>query len=230
MNTGAFSAAGPAWARGRSTASAASADELARLRRAARLPGRPARRQPQLVHRLHAGRLPGHRASATAKRPFSHLDPPPNETRSAQRAKLDFVQELNRRHRAERRRRHRPRSAHRRPTSWPIGCSRPRRKPSIWPSETEETQRLYGLDDKTTERIGRNCLLARRLVERGVRFVQLYCGSGSKWDAHSDVEGNHARYCRESDKPIAGLLKDLSGAACSTRRWWSGAASSAGRR
>jgi uncharacterized protein (DUF1501 family) len=75
--------------------------------------------------------------------------------------------------------------------------------------ETAETRRLYGLDDRTTERLGRNCLLARRLVERGVRFVQLYSGSGSKWDAHSDVEGNHGRYCRESDRPIAGLLKDL---------------------
>src|SRR5256885_309458 len=75
--------------------------------------------------------------------------------------------------------------------------------------ETEETRRLYGLDQKVTERYGRNCLLARRLVERGVRFVQLYCGSGSKWDAHADVEGNHSRYCRESDRPIAGLLQDL---------------------
>jgi uncharacterized protein (DUF1501 family) len=51
--------------------------------------------------------------------------------------------------------------------------------------------------------------LARRLVERGVRFVQLYSGSGSKWDAHSDVEGNHAKHCKETDKPIAGLLRDL---------------------
>src|SRR5256885_4561290 len=75
--------------------------------------------------------------------------------------------------------------------------------------ETEETRRLYGLDQKETERTGRNCLLARRLVERGVRFVQLYCGSGSKWDAHANVEANHGRYCRESDRPIAGLLKDL---------------------
>src|SRR5262249_46208483 len=75
--------------------------------------------------------------------------------------------------------------------------------------ETEETKRLYGLDRRETERFGRNCLLARRLVERGVRFVQLYSGSGSKWDAHSNVEGNHGRYCRESDRPIAGLLKDL---------------------
>src|SRR5439155_2301739 len=75
--------------------------------------------------------------------------------------------------------------------------------------ETEETKRLYGLDQKVTERYGRSCLLARRLVERGVRYVQLYSGSGSKWDAHTDVEGNHSRYCRESDRPIAGLLKDL---------------------
>lgn len=75
--------------------------------------------------------------------------------------------------------------------------------------ETEETKRLYGLDDKRTERNGRNCLLARRLVERGVRFVQLYMGSGSKWDAHANVEANHSRYCLESDKPIAGLLRDL---------------------
>src|SRR5207244_311148 len=75
--------------------------------------------------------------------------------------------------------------------------------------ETEETKKLYGFEDKVTERYGRNCLLARRLVERGVRFVQLYSGSGSKWDAHSDVEGNHSKHCQETDKPIAGLLKDL---------------------
>ncbi len=75
--------------------------------------------------------------------------------------------------------------------------------------ETAETQRLYGLDRPETASNGRNCLLARRLVERGVRFVQLYMGSGSKWDAHSDLEDNHAQYCRESDRPIAGLLKDL---------------------
>src|SRR5262249_20622717 len=75
--------------------------------------------------------------------------------------------------------------------------------------ETETTKRMYGLYQKATERMARNCLLARRLVERGVRFVQIYCGSGSKWDAHTDVEGNHSRYSRESDRPIAGLLKDL---------------------
>ena len=53
------------------------------------------------------------------------------------------------------------------------------------------------------------CLLARRLVERGVRFVQLYSGSSSGWDAHTDIEGNHTKHCRETDQPIAGLLADL---------------------
>jgi len=75
--------------------------------------------------------------------------------------------------------------------------------------ETEETQRLYGLDEKPTAAFGRNCLLARRLVERGVRFVQLYHGAGSKWDAHSGIEKNHAELCRQMDKPVAGLLADL---------------------
>jgi uncharacterized protein (DUF1501 family) len=75
--------------------------------------------------------------------------------------------------------------------------------------ETKETQNLYGLNDKKTAAYGRNCLLARRLVERGVRFIQLYSGSGSKWDAHSKIEENHTKYCGSTDKPIAGLLKDL---------------------
>jgi hypothetical protein len=76
-------------------------------------------------------------------------------------------------------------------------------------SESEETKQLYGLDRKETEVFGRNCLLARRLVERGVRFVQLYHGAGSKWDAHSGIEANHGTNCLSSDKPVAGLLKDL---------------------
>ncbi len=75
--------------------------------------------------------------------------------------------------------------------------------------ETEATKKLYGLDQKETAEFGLRCLLARRMIERGVRFVQLYCGDTNGWDAHSDVEGNHSKLCRESDRPIAGLLKDL---------------------
>jgi len=75
--------------------------------------------------------------------------------------------------------------------------------------ESEATEKLYGMDDEATSKFGTNCLLARRLVERGVRFVELYSGSGSGWDAHTDIEGNHSKMCYSSDKPIAGLLTDL---------------------
>src|SRR5215472_5146280 len=80
--------------------------------------------------------------------------------------------------------------------------------------ESEATRKLYGLDDTTTEPFGRQCLMARRLVERGVRFVQLYHGglgnqNTDTWDAHSDVKQNHTMHAAEVDKPIAGLLADL---------------------
>ena len=79
-------------------------------------------------------------------------------------------------------------------------------------SETAETKRLYGLDDPRTERFGRRCLMARRLVERGVRFVQVYSGGGhndENWDAHGDVNKNHELHCGETDRPMAALLEDL---------------------
>jgi hypothetical protein len=75
--------------------------------------------------------------------------------------------------------------------------------------ESDATRKLYGMDEEETRAFGTNCLLARRQVERGVRFVELYCGSGSGWDAHENVEENHSKWCRASDKPIAGLLTDL---------------------
>src|SRR5207237_10670478 len=71
---------------------------------------------------------------------------------------------------------------------------------------------LDGVDDPQTERFGRRCLMARRLVERGVRFVQVYSGGGhndQNWDAHGDVFANHTLHCGETDRPIAGLLADL---------------------
>jgi hypothetical protein len=76
-------------------------------------------------------------------------------------------------------------------------------------NETAETCRLYGMEEKETADFGRMCLLARRLVERGVRFVQLYHGAGSRWDAHAGIEKNHTDLCRAMDKPVAGLLADL---------------------
>ncbi len=78
--------------------------------------------------------------------------------------------------------------------------------------ETQATRRLYGLDDKWTAEFGTRCLLARRLVERGVRFVQLYSGGGPvsvQWDAHKNLVGNHEKMCGMTDRPVAGLIKDL---------------------
>ena len=72
--------------------------------------------------------------------------------------------------------------------------------------ETEATRKLYGLDDATTQNVGRQSLVARRLVERGVRFVQIY---DNGWDAHSKLIANHSKRCQTVDKPIAGLLQDL---------------------
>ncbi len=77
--------------------------------------------------------------------------------------------------------------------------------------ESAATLKLYGIDDKKTEVFGRECLLARRLVERGVRFVELLCQNlgHDRWDQHGNLKGGHEDNARAVDKPIAGLLKDL---------------------
>ena len=73
--------------------------------------------------------------------------------------------------------------------------------------EPAETRRLYGLEEPASRSFGQKCLMARRLVERGVRFVQVY--SDGEWDAHSDLAGNHTGHCAATDVPIDGLLTDL---------------------
>ncbi|MCA9120496.1 MAG: DUF1501 domain-containing protein [Planctomycetaceae bacterium] len=78
--------------------------------------------------------------------------------------------------------------------------------------ETQQTRSMYGIGQQPTDEFGRNCLVARRLVERGVRFVQLYSGGGhleETWDAHESIEKNHGRHGAEVDKPISALLTDL---------------------
>ena len=140
--------------------------------------------------------------------PILYLDNPPGVSDARQQSKLAFLQSLNRDHAALR-----PGDTEleARIASYELAFRMQAHAPEAvdLSQETHETQRLYGLDQKETEPFGKNCLLARRLVERGVRFIQLYSGSGSKWDAHSNIEGNHSKYCKETDKPIAGLLTDL---------------------
>lgn len=76
-------------------------------------------------------------------------------------------------------------------------------------SETAETQKLYGLDHDATRVAGKRLLAARRLVERGVRFVQVYPSGYGAWDSHQKLKENHTRLCASVDRPVAGLLKDL---------------------
>lgn len=77
--------------------------------------------------------------------------------------------------------------------------------------ESEATRNMYGMDVAETKQFGEQCLAARRLVERGVRFVQIFHGGGGggEWDAHSEIKSNHTKLAAQVDKPIAGLLKDL---------------------
>ncbi|HQU43940.1 MAG TPA: DUF1501 domain-containing protein [Pirellulales bacterium] len=79
--------------------------------------------------------------------------------------------------------------------------------------EPEHVQRLYGIGEPQCDHFARQCLMARRLIERGVRFVQIYSGgmeNQRSWDGHNDIKGNHEQFAGETEKPIAGLLTDLS--------------------
>jgi hypothetical protein len=78
--------------------------------------------------------------------------------------------------------------------------------------ESAATRQLYGLDHDVTRTFGQQCLAARRLVERGVRFIQIFHGSNGgagAWDAHGDLKRGHTSLCAQVDRPIGGLLKDL---------------------
>ncbi len=78
--------------------------------------------------------------------------------------------------------------------------------------EPEKIKEMYGVNDKRTADFGRKCLLARRLVERGVRFIQIYGGGSTNddnWDAHGDLVKNHTYHAGRTDQPIAALIKDL---------------------
>ncbi len=140
--------------------------------------------------------------------PIFHLTPPKSIGDKQQRSKLDLLASLNRHFAADKAedgelaaRLNSYEQAYRMQSAAPEAVD--------LAQESEATRELYGLDNDKTRKFGKLCLLARRLVERGVRFIQLYSGSNSGWDAHADVETNHSGLCKSSDKPIAGLLTDL---------------------
>ena len=140
--------------------------------------------------------------------PIQNLKPPPGISDERQRAKLSFLNQLNRQHVASR---GEQTELDARIQAYELAFRMQAEAPGTvdLAQETPDTLELYGMNQKETADFGRQCLLARRLVERGVRFVQLYHGAGSKWDAHSNIEKNHGELCRASDQPVAGLLRDL---------------------
>lgn len=140
--------------------------------------------------------------------PISNLNPPEGTGGSQQQGKLQLLDRLNRQFASQ----HPEQSElEARIASYELAFRMQAQAPEAVAVEEEsaETQAMYGMDQKETATYGRMCLLARRLVERGVRFVQLYHGAGSKWDAHSGIEANHSTNCKATDLPVAGLLKDL---------------------
>jgi hypothetical protein len=143
--------------------------------------------------------------------PILNLKPPAGTSAAQQRNQLDLLDELNRRHREDA-----PDNSElaARMASYELAFRMQAHAPEAvdLAKESLATRKLYGMDEKRTERFGTRLLLARRLVERGVRFVQVYSGGGHSeetWDAHSNVNRNHELHCGETDLPIAGLLRDL---------------------
>ncbi|ADB17997.1 protein of unknown function DUF1501 [Pirellula staleyi DSM 6068] len=140
--------------------------------------------------------------------PIRNLHTPESVGDLRQREKLDYLNRLNQLHLTDR---EHQTELDARIKSYELAFRMQAKAPEAvdLTQETEETSQLYGLDAKETAGFGKQCLLARRLVERGVRFVQLYHGAGSKWDSHAGLERNHASLCKSMDKPVAGLLEDL---------------------
>jgi hypothetical protein len=126
-----------------------------------------------------------------------------------QRKELDLLQWINQKHRAER---SNTTELDARIASFELAFRMQAHAPELidLSPESEATKKLYGLDDPLTEPFGRQCLLARRMVERGVRFVKLLHGAGGdRWDDHGAIKERLPVHCKEVDRPIAGLLKDL---------------------
>ena len=140
--------------------------------------------------------------------PLANLVRPKHISLAQQRRELDYLAGLNRKHADER-----PDATEleARIRGFELAFQMQSHAPEAvdLSRESASTRQLYGLDNKATASYGRNLLMARRLVERGVRFVQCYHGAGSKWDSHDKLEQNHSKLCRAMDLPVAGLLTDL---------------------
>ncbi|MEM7011583.1 MAG: DUF1501 domain-containing protein [Verrucomicrobiota bacterium] len=137
--------------------------------------------------------------------PILDLKSQPNKSREHQRKALDALGLLNQRH-AERHPEHKDLAA--RMESYELAYRMQMEVPEVMEldGESEATREMYGMNDKDTEKFGRQCLMARRMVEKGVRFVQIFSGG---WDSHDYLERGHSSRIKSVDKPMAALIKDL---------------------
>jgi hypothetical protein len=140
--------------------------------------------------------------------PILHLRPEPPIAPDWQRRVLDLVQSLNQPHLLDRAMND---ELSARIEAYEMAFQMQSIAPELVDlrDETADTLALYGVDHPETHEFGQRCLLARRLLESGVRFVQLYSGDTNGWDAHQDIAKNHGEYCRRTDRPVYGLLTDL---------------------
>jgi len=141
-------------------------------------------------------------------KPILNLNPPADRTPERQVALAKFIQQTNRNHAAKR---DQDDTLEARIRAYELAFRMQTAAPEIvdLSNETANTRKLYALDQKDCAEFGTRCLLARRMLERGVRFVQLYSGDTLGWDAHKNVLQNHTTWCRRTDAPIAGLFDDL---------------------
>ena len=143
--------------------------------------------------------------------PIDNLNRPHELNDARQRKQLDLLAKLNKRH-AEANPAEKELAA--RIESFELAYRMQTAAPEALDIEQEpkHIRDLYGLDDKKCQHFARQCVISRRLIERGVRFVQLYSGgmeNQRSWDGHNDIQGNHSGFAGETDRPIAGLLADL---------------------
>ena len=161
-----------------------------------------------------SGYMPASHAGTTFKAkgsPILNLKAPEGVSPALQRRMLDQLREMNERH-AEANPGFSELQA--RIASYELAYQMQTSAPEATDltQEAKATQEMYGLNSPKTEEYGRKCLLARRLVERGVRFIQVYSGGAhndANWDAHGDLEVNHNKHAGATDQPIAALLQDL---------------------
>ena len=137
------------------------------------------------------------------------VDLHPRLAAADQRSELDLLNWINQKHSTER---SNTSELDARIASYELAFRMQAKAPELvdFSKESEATKKLYGLDDPISEGFGRQCLMARRMVERGVRYVlTLHGAGGDRWDDHGDVAGRIPKHCKEVDKPVAGLIADL---------------------